>query len=75
MSRYGLTGKHLAFIVKSFLTNGESVTATLRNFRNHFQMSRNDPVPDRKTLLHWVKNFRTTGSSLKQKLPGRPRSV
>ena len=69
------TGKHRAFIVENFLTNGESVIAALRNFRNHFQLRRRDPVPDRKTVLLWVKNFRATGSALKQKPPGRPRSV
>ena len=69
------TGKHCAFIVENFLTNRESVTATLRNFRNHFQLSRHDPVPDQKTVLLWVKNFRATSSALKQKPPGRPRSI
>ena len=69
------TGKHRAFIVENFLPNGESVTASLRNFRNHFQLSRHDPVPDSKTLLLWVKNFRVPGSALKRKPPGRPRSV
>ena len=64
------TGKHRAFIVENFLTNGESVTAALRNFRNHFQLRRRDPVPDRKTVLLWVENFRATGSALKRKPPG-----
>ena len=36
------TGKQRAFIVESFFTNGESVAASLRNFRNHFQLSRHD---------------------------------
>ena len=40
------TGTHHAILVKSFLTNGESVTANLRNFRNHFQLSRHNPVSD-----------------------------
>ena len=51
------TGKHRAFIVENFLPNGESVTASLRNFRNHFELSRHDPVPDSKTLLLWVKTL------------------
>ena len=38
MSRYACTSKHRAFMVENFLTNGESITATLRNFRNHFQL-------------------------------------
>ena len=61
------TGKHRAFIVEIFLTNGKSITATLRNFRNHFQLSRHDPVSNRKNLLLWVKNFRATGSADKRK--------
>ena len=69
------TGKHRAFIVENFLTNRESVTATLRNFINHFQLSRGDPVPNRKTVLLWVKNFRATSLALKWKPPRRPRSI
>ena len=61
--------------MESFFINRESVTAILRNFRNQFQLSRHDPVPNRKTVLLWVKNFRTTGSALKRKPPGRPRSL
>ena len=38
MSRYAWTSKQREFIVENFLINGESVTATLRNFRNHFQL-------------------------------------
>ena len=34
------TGTHLAFIVEGFFINGESVGAILKNFRNHFQLSR-----------------------------------
>ena len=69
------TGTHRAFVAENFITNGESVTATLRNFRTHFHLSRHDPVPDRKSILLWVKNFRDTGSALKRKPFGRPRSV
>ena len=69
------TGTHCAFVVENFITNGESVTATLRNFRTNFHLSRHDPVPDQKSILLWVKNFRDTGSALKRKLSGRPRSV
>ena len=39
-----------ACVVASFLTNGESVTATLRNFRKNLKLSRHDPVSDQKTL-------------------------
>ena len=30
------TGSQRAFIVESFLINGEFVNVTLRNFKNHF---------------------------------------
>ena len=69
------TGTHRAVTVESFLINEESVTATLKNFRNYFQMSRHDPIYDRKTILLWVNDFRAAGSALKWKPPGRPRSV
>ena len=59
------TGKHRAFIVENFLTNGESVIAALRNFRNHFQLRRRDPVPDRKSVLLWVKNKATAHTAKK----------
>ena len=68
------TGTHRAFVMENFITNGESVTATLRNFRTHFHLNRHDPVPDRKSILLWVKNFRDTGSALMRKPSGRPRS-
>ena len=33
------TGIHRAFVLENFITNGKSVTATLRNFRTHFHLS------------------------------------
>ena len=45
------------------------------NFCTHFALGRHAPVPDRKTILLWVTNFRATGSALKRKPPGRPRSA
>ena len=65
------TGTHRAFVVENFITIGESVTVTLRNFRTHFHLSRHNPIPDRKSILLWVKNFRDTGSALKRKPSGR----
>ena len=68
------SGTHPAFIVESILTVGKLVAAILGNFRNHFQLIRHDPVPGRKIILLWVKSFRATGSALKRKPPGSPRS-
>lgn len=48
---------------------------TQRAFRIHFELGRHDPVPDKKTIVKWVSNFRETGSALKRKSPGRPRTA
>jgi hypothetical protein len=55
--------------------NGGSVITTQRAFRFRFELGRHDPVPVRKTIHFWVSNFRATGSALKKKSPGRPRTV
>ena len=59
------TGIHRAFVVESFIRNNESVIATQRAFRIYFELNRGDAVPDRKTILLWVPNFRSTGSATK----------
>jgi len=71
----GWSGEHRDFAVETFFKNNESVIATQRAFRRHFRLGRRAPVPDRKTILLWVSNMRATGSTLKRKPPGRPRSV
>jgi hypothetical protein len=48
---------------------------TQRAFRIHFALGHRDPVPDKKTIHTWVSNFRQTGSTLKRKSPGRPRTA
>ena len=60
--------------METFKTN-ESVAATQRAFRLHFNLGRHDPVPARNTILLWVTNFGATGSALKRKSTGRPRSA
>ncbi|PNF42023.1 hypothetical protein B7P43_G12304 [Cryptotermes secundus] len=67
--------EHRAFVVEEYIRNGESVITTQRAFRIRFELGRHDPVPDRKTIHVWVSNFRATGSALKKKSPGRPRTV
>jgi hypothetical protein len=57
-----LRGEHLAFVVEEYIRNGGSVITTQRAFRIRFE-------------LGWVSNFRATGSALKKKSPGRPRTV
>ena len=69
------TGERRAFTVETFIKTNESVTATRRAFRVHFKLGRHDPVPARNTILVWVNNFRATGSALKRKSTGRPRTA
>ena len=69
------SGEHRTFIVEMFIKTNKSVTATQRVFRLHFNLSRHDPVPARNTILLWVINFRVTGSALKRKSTGRPRTA
>jgi hypothetical protein len=40
-----------------------------------YALGRNASVPDRKTILLWISNLRSTGTTLKIKSPGRPRTV
>ena len=44
------TGQHRAFIVETFIKN-ESETAMQRAIREHFELSRHDPVSTRNTIL------------------------
>uniref|UniRef100_UPI00358E2D47 uncharacterized protein n=1 Tax=Myxine glutinosa TaxID=7769 RepID=UPI00358E2D47 len=69
------SGAHHVFAVEAFFTNNRSVIAVQRAFRRRFSIPQNQSVPDRKTILQWVENFRATGSALKRKSPGRPRSA
>ena len=69
------TGEHRTFIVETFIKTNESVTATQRAFRLHFNFGTYEPVPARNAILLWITNFRATGSALKRKYIGRPRTV
>ena len=57
-------GEHRAFIVEEFLKNGGSPVATQRAFRIHFALGQQEAFPDKKTIYHWVSNFRQTGQTL-----------
>ena len=69
------SGEHRGFVIETYLKNNDSVIATQRILRRHFRLGRNAKVPDRKTILLWVNNLRRTGSNLKTKPSGRPRSI
>ena len=60
-------GAQRAFALEIIFNVGKSVIATQRAFRAHFMLSRNNAVPDRKSMLLWEENFRNTGSSIKSK--------
>jgi hypothetical protein len=64
-----------SFVVEEFFQNGGSPMMTQRAFRIRFTLGRHDPVPDKKTIRNWVSNFRQTGSILKRKSTGRPRTA
>lgn len=64
------SGEQRAFILETFFKNGESVIATLRAFRRRYSLSSSASVPDRKTILSWVKKFRATSSALNVKKKG-----
>lgn len=69
------SGEHRAFVIETYFKNGDSVICTQRLFRTHFGISRHGAIPDRKTILTRVRNFRVTSSAMKKPPPGRPRSV
>lgn len=70
----------LQYQKNKFMKNNESVI-TVSTYKELFVLfsrlvaNLESPVPDRKTFLLWVSNFRATGSALKSKLTGRLRSA
>ena len=64
------TAEHKSFIVETFIKN-ESVTATGRAFRVHFNLNVNVTLPSRNSILRWTENFRATGSALTQEMTRR----
>lgn len=67
--------QHRVFVVEQFFRNNDSVVTVQRLFRQYFRVGRRGAVPDRNTVLRWVAAFRSTGSVMKKKPPGLPRSV
>ena len=47
--------RHRGFVVEAYYENSRSVIATHRAFRTRFALGRNASVPDRKTILLWIK--------------------
>ena len=67
--------EHRAFVVETYFKCGDSVIAAQRQFCTHFGVGWHGRVPNRKTILLWIRNFWQTSSALKRKSPGRPRSI
>lgn len=68
------TSAHCTFAVEKVFKTCESVITTHRAFLAHVVLRGNDAVTDRKSTLWLVDNFGSTGSALKIKQRGRPRS-
>ena len=51
-----------AFAVETYFSQSHSIVAVQRAFRTRYQILPRDRVPDRKSILLWVENFRETGS-------------
>lgn len=69
------TIQHHAFCVEADLKNNESVIATQRLFRNHFNIRYHFAIPFKHTISRCVSNLKTKGSVLKKKPPGSSKSV
>lgn len=57
-----------AFAVEAYFSNGRSVIATQRAFRNRFNIAPAGAVPDRKSIVTWVGTFRQTGSVTRRRI-------
>ena len=50
-----------AFAVETYFSRSHSIVAVQRAFRTRYQIPPRYRVPDRKSILLWVQNFRETG--------------
>ena len=62
-----------AFAVETYFSQSHSIVAVHRTFRTLYQTPPRGRVPDRKSILLWVENFRET-RSVSEKRWGRPRT-
>jgi len=51
-----------AFAVETYFLQNHSIVVVQHAFRTRYQIAPRDRVPDRKSILLWVENFRETGS-------------
>ena len=67
-------GQQHAFAIKMFYKNNDSLEGA-QEFRRFFNLGRQVRVPSKQAIKTWIKNFEETGSALKKKPTGRPRSA
>ena len=67
------SNEQCAFAVETYFSQSHSTVAVQCAFRTRYQIPSRDQVPDRKSILLWVENFRGTGS-VSKKRRGRPRT-
>jgi len=68
-------GQQRAFAIKMFYKNNDSLEGAQKEFRCFFNLGRHGQVPSKHAIKTWIKNFEETGSALKKKPTGRPRSA
>jgi len=68
-------GQQRAFAIKLFYKNNDSLEGPQKEFRSFFNLGRHGRVPSKHAIKTWIKNFEETGSVLKKKPTGRPRSA
>jgi transposase len=64
-----------AFAIKLFYKNNDSLEGAQKEFRSFLNLGRHGRVPSEHVIKTWIKNFEETGSALKKKPTGRPRSA
>ena len=67
-------GQQSAFAIKMFYKNNDSLEVS-QEFRRFFNSGRHGRVPSKHAIKTWIKNSEETGSALKKKPTGRPRSA
>ena len=60
------TSEQRAFAVEAYFSNNHSYVAVQRAFRTNYEIKARGPVSDRKSIVLWVENFRTTKSVVKK---------
>jgi len=56
------SNKQRTFAVETYFLQSHSIVVVQRAFRTRYQIPPRDQVPDRKSILLWVENFREMGS-------------